>query len=553
MSHFKKFFLPVLLFTFLCFLFSTNAEAADFANPVLRTQTRGCEINNLRTERFSAEVNPDERQKLCRTIDKITVKLNSTRWSPALSGELKGIWEVFSFEPVVLRPMPKGASSRMLAMAEAFPSGVAGQSFEATVYVRPEKSDSDSFFQVLLHELRHVYDFYDTWKNQTRMNSIELERRAFLLMGKISQETPEKENFSGLPSFWKDSWANLPQSEIIARREAAVEKYLDDNKLYRNLEKSNQSLDFSFLKSGVAAAKQKEVQFTGASYKKDGERLPERPALPKTNGLIPQNIREVSFDLDKPKNTRDEKEILRVALSNEKKIYYGMSNFVYDQKLQLECWKKGKSLGTFAENNTIARTEKGNALFQSKASPLATNTLPPCISRYEELKTDFTETFWASPGLEKMPIRFAGFVEVEGKTLARYSVLQPDTQLYNQLANEYSAIRPFRVFVGTIYVSPEDGQIVKFWGTSFPEDTITSNNSRKIVGSYSVTALRQRLNINGGVWVTVHIGTVAVANVGENSRPFSYTVNFENYRQSTTGMRVLDDDETVSGLSGGSK
>lgn len=544
MSNSFKILFSLALFTITYFsIAALPTTAAGFANPVLKMPYAGCSLGNLKFDKFSSDVSVQDREKLCRTIDKIAYKLNSTNWSPALSAELKEIWGVFSFEPVALRPMPKGVSSRMLAMAEAFPSGKLGANFEASVYVRPDKSDSDAFFQVLLHELRHVYDFYDTWKNKSKLNSIELERRAFHLMGKIAQETPEKESFSGLPKFWKDSWAKLSPEEISSKRAAAVEKYLQDNKLYRNLDQTNQALDFSYLKN--TAQQQNEAQFSNTNYKKDGERLPDRPALPTTSSLIPQKIQELGFNLEKPKNPRDEKEILRVTLANEKKIYYGMSNFVYEQKLQLQCWKKGKSVGTFSENNTIARTEKGNALFQTAVSPLMTKT-PNCMSNYQDLKTDFTETFWASPALEKMPIRFVGFVEVDGKTLARYSVQKPDMNLYNRLAQEYSSIKPFRVFVGTIFVSPEDGQVVKFWGTSFPEDNVTSNKSQNIVGSYSVTALRQKLNLSGGVWVTVFIGTVAVANVGENSSPFSYTVNFENYRQSTTDMRIIDDEAIVA-------
>jgi hypothetical protein len=202
-------------------------------------------------------------------------------------------------------------------------------------------------------------------------------------------------------------------------------------------------------------------------------------------------------------------------------------------------------MGSFSENNTVARSVAGNALLQpvSFQTPVSNSPNSPCTLDNQSLKTDFTETFWASPALEKMPIRFAGFVEIDGQILARYTVLQPGEKLFNELANQYSSIKPFRVFVGTIFVSPTDGQIVKFWGTSFPEDTVTGNSgNEKVWGSYSVTALRQKLNIDKGLWVTVHIGTVAVANIKGSSRPFSYTVNFENYRQSKTDVRVLDDE-----------
>jgi hypothetical protein len=365
-------------------------------------------------------------------------------------------------------------------------------------------------------------------------------------MSKMTEET--REGVAGVPKFWKNSWQNLPEAEVSFKRKEAIEKYLRGSKYYRQMAENQkvQALDFSRFKGAIksdstATAAASTTGNGGAQ--KDPTRLPALPAPPATIAVLPQKVQELSFNLEKPKNTRDEKEILRVALSNEKKLYYGMNNFVYDQKLEFQCWKKGKVAASVLENNTIARADNGSALFHTAAfQPALSPSSAPCTLDSQNLKTDFTETFWVSPALEKMPIRFAGFVETDGKTLARYTVLQPDERLFNQLANEYKFIKPFRVFVGTIFVSPEDGQIVKFWGTSFPEDTVTGSNSKKVWGSYSVTALRQKLDIDRGLWVTVYVGTVAVANVSKSPRPFSYTVKFENYRQSTTDIRILDDD-----------
>lgn len=535
MSNFVK----ILSSVFLLAMLYCPAFASNFANPVLKSTGAGCEsADNLRAERFAADLSEKERVKFCRAIEKITNKLNATAWSPALAAELDGVWQVFSTEAITLRSMPKGTSSRLTAMAQAFPDGGSANKFAASVFLRPKKSDDAAFFQILLHELRHVFDFYRTWKSKTSLNSIEIEQRGFLLMSKISEETPEKERLSGVPKIWKESWRAKPAAEIAAKREAAIDKYLRGSKFYRSYaqDAAKQSLDFSYLKTYAGAN-----QFGGGSYgKRDGERLPNRLSLPEINAMLPQNLREATFNLEKPKNARDPKEILRVAVANEKKLYYGMSNFVYDQKLAFQCWQKGKVAASFLENNTVARTENGSALLKpTAAQPLANASR--CTLDSRSLKTDFTETFWASPALDKMPVNFVGFVQVDGKTLARYTVLQPDAKLFEKLTAEYANIKPFRVFVGTIYVSPEDGQIVRFWGTSFPEEQVTGSNSQKVWGSYSVTALRQKLDIDGGLWVTVYVGTAAMANVGGNSRPFSYTVKFENYRQSTSDVKILDE------------
>ena len=559
------FFVPrLLIFTFLVFSiftictsaqfvrsFTTNGAAAatirpaaaGFTNPLTKTPGAGCAADNLRAARFVSEFGLDERVNLCRAFDKITNKLNQTAWSPALSAELKSVWQVFSNEPVTLRPMPPRTSSRTLAMAEPFPANSSGANFTAAVYLRSEKSDDESFFCILLHELRHVFDFYETWKNKTWLSSVEIERRAYSLMGKLTRETPERESFSGVPKFWKESWRKHSEAKISAKREAAIQKYLRGKKQYRDLaqDPARRTLDYSYLKTAAKSDNRK----SGGEYdKKEGERMPFHNALPQTASVLSQNIKESGFNLEKPKNPHDEKEILRVALSNEKKLYYGMSNFVYDQKLAFQCLKEGRVSASFAENTTVTRTDDGNALFKLTAAP----AVLPCVLNYPDLKTDFTNTFWASPALEKMPIYFSGFNQVEGATLAVYTVLQPNAKLFAELADEYPQIKPFRVIVGTIYVSPADGQIVRFAGTSFPEENVTGDYARKVRCTYWVKAVRQKLNIEDGLWVTVHVGSVAVANVQGKIRPFNYTVKFENYRQSETGVKIFDDEVVAENI-----
>jgi hypothetical protein len=283
----------------------------------------------------------------------------------------------------------------------------------------------------------------------------------------------------------------------------------------------------------------------GGYDRKEGEQMPVHNALPPTVSVLPQKVRETRFNLEKPKNSRDSKEILRVALSNEKKLYYGMSNFVYDQKLAFQCLKEGRVSASYSQNSIVTRTDDGNALFKLAAAPAAL----PCVLNYAALQTDFTNTFWASPALDKMPIYFSGFNEIEGKILAVYTVTQPNERLFAELANEYLQIKPFRVIVGTIYVSPEDGQIVRFAGTSYPEENVTGAYAKKVRCTYWVKAVRQKINIEDGLWVTVHVGSVAMASVQGKILPFNYTVKFENYRQSETDVKVLDDDAIAENIS----
>ena len=113
-----------------------------------------------------------------------------------------------------------------------------------------------------------------------------------------------------------------------------------------------------------------------------------------------------------------------------------------------------------------------------------------------------------------------------------------------QRAAQHANVKNFRVFIGTIFVSIEDSQIIKFWGTSFPEAEQTNFKSARVFGSYSATAIREKLA--SGIWVTTLLNTVAVTDEKEKIKPFSYVVKYQNYRQGTTDVTILDDVETAS-------
>jgi hypothetical protein len=194
----------------------------------------------------------------------------------------------------------------------------------------------------------------------------------------------------------------------------------------------------------------------------------------------------------------------------------------------------------------IARTNHGEALYQGqqvKTSAKPTN-LPKCVTNMESIKTDVTETFWAAPYLDQMPIKFEFFTELEGIPVARYTVLQPSQQKFNEIAAQYPNIKPFKAFVGTIFVSIADAQIIKFWGTSFPEATNNDSNKARTYASYNATAVRQKLA--SGIWVTTLLNTVAVTNDKNKMKPFSYVVKYQNYRQGESDVKILDDDQIAS-------
>ena len=488
---------------------------------------------------FAESQSRAQRLEFCEALQAVSAKLNGN-WSPELRAEINQVWQVFMSQNIKIRPMKEGVSGRIVAAAEAFTERNKG--FNASLYLRPEKFRDKSFFLVFMHELRHVYDYHALWISKSRIAEAELEKRGFRIMSKLYQETPNKDRFFRLPTFWDNDWKNLSANEIARKREDKIENWMRGNEFYKDLLKNPEQRAVGFsndvaVKNAIYNPIEDELD-----RENKGEALPTKLEIRNSNYEIPQNVKELSFTAAKAQNPKNQDELLKAALENEKNLYRKMDNFVYDQNLKLQCFKKQQVEENYELNRLIARTNNGEALFQGQTHqtlPKSSN-LPKCIQNMESIKTDVTETFWAAPYLDQMPIKFEFFTELDGIPVARYTVLQPSQQKFNEIASQYPKIKPFKTFVGTIFISVADAQIIKFWGTSFPEATNNDSNKARTYASYNATAVRQKLA--SGIWVTTLLNTVAVTNDKNKMKPFSYVVKYQNYRQGESDVKILDDD-----------
>lgn len=226
--------LLTIVWGLLCLQVSAT-ENQSYENPVLISQERSCEIENIDAMRFENGF-PDLRKvEVCIALNEIGKRLQETRWSPNLRNELIEIWWVFRSQRVLFSAMPEDKPRQMLALAEALPAAMSDGSFAAAVYLKKGVSRKDWFYHILLHELRHVYDFYVGWETGERLPPIEFERRAFHLMSQIDEETPKHMRHSKVPQLWKDKWKSLERSQLEYKREKAIEKYLSKTMFYRDL------------------------------------------------------------------------------------------------------------------------------------------------------------------------------------------------------------------------------------------------------------------------------------------------------------------------------
>lgn len=516
-----------------------TGNPAAFPNPLVSDAGKACFPQNLNAARFDKRISPHQQILFCQTVQEISLKLDKENWSPILKSEIRQIWRVFFFENVKIRPLGKDASPNTQAMSEAFNEEMRGGNFNANLYFRPERVKDKSFFPIFMHELRHIFDMYLLWKNKTDMTEAEMEKRAFRLVGKINQELNETNSFFGTPTFWKTNWKNLSAGEIERKRDEEIDKVMRGSGAYKHLLQNPEKYIIGYSSKSFVS---ENAANDPLAVENNGEKLPHRLNIRQTKNEVPQQIKDISFRMEKNTNSKNADQLLRAALINEKNLSRKMDNFVYDQNLQLQCWKKQRVTENYELKRSIARTQNGEALFENEsvASTASKSTVSPsCVADLEMIKADATDTFWAAPYLDKMSVKFDYFTSVDGIPVARYTVYEPTRQKFDQIAAQHAHVKNFRVFVGTIFVSVEDAQIIKFWGTSFPESDRTNFKSASVFGNYSATAIREKLA--SGIWVTTLLNTVAVTHEKDRIKPFSYVVKYQNYRQAATDVSIFDD------------
>jgi len=560
--------------------FVKNRRVANFVNPTISSFEDGCDPANLRIERFAYGISQAQRVQFCEAFQKISNELNSTDWSPKLRGELEKIWSVFINENVKIRPMKRGVSKRIVLAAEPFTHGGSNFGFNASIYIRPKYINANSFFLLAMHELRHVYDFHELWMTSASLPEAEMEKRGFRIMGRIAKETPKKEKLKRLPKVWKDSWRKYEDRKVASKMESTIEKFMRKSRFYKQRLRNPNRYMVSFVNRRRAFENSQQAgivtkpstpagnrvagntkgqtvgwdldmpprlvrrkpknrntelakeNITAFSSKNQAGRLPDpiKIAPPKK-----QNEANKYLDSKSPKKAVGKmtpKALLTAAFENEKALYYKFDKFSYDQSLQLQCWKKRKVTESFKRSRSVTRSSNGTPFFHDEKISNVTlkgrADFPSCLIDFVAIDSDATETFWSAAYLDEMPTKFAYFTKLNGINVARYTVYKPAMEKFKQIAAKYPNIKPFRVFVGTIFVSVEDGQIVKFWGSSFPQSDTTGTDSGKNLANYNTTAVRQKLA--NGVWVTTTVSTVAVSTKHGKAKPFSYLVNFNNYR-----------------------
>ncbi len=574
-------------------LSSLSASAIKFSNPTLKGFENGCVLSNLDRERFAGEIPADQRILFCNAFQMVSDELNSTNWSPELRDELQKIWQVFLNENVKIRPMRKGIPRQIALAAEPFTRGgghdfsasvyIRPQYADQKVFfllamhelrhiydfytlwetgsALPEAELEKRGFRIMGRIARETDErekfrrlpkvWNDSWARyeQTKIDSnmeqtIEkFMKRSSFYKARLQQPSRYVISFQGRRNVRDQSqMASVNKQRSTAKKGAALENLKNQKpavannwrefeappKLVRREPKPEAISMDSVAVSPNAISKpidSKKIDLSGSLPKPIETKLSQK-------GLEPVSIK-ASFETAKAKDPKSSENLLSAALSNEKLLYYKMNEFKYDEDFELQCWKKQKVTDRYSRKRTVSRTSEGKAFFEneniSKLFRKANAAMPDCILNLDAVSADASETFWSASYLEDMPVKFDYFTTLNGEEVARYTVYKPAQPVFDAIARKYPHISNFRVFVGTIFVSVKESQIIKFWGSTFPDEATTGNKSQKTLANYNSTAIRKRLE--SGIWVTTEVNTVAVAEKKGKMKPFRYAVKYDNYRK----------------------
>lgn len=216
--------------------FSGRVMAAEFVNPLMIESRNGCSGTNIDDSRFTSKVGATRRVAICEAMNDVAERLRNGNWTRQLDEELTEVWRILRETKVVFDEMPADMPGGVVALARSFPDDVDGDSFVASVGLKSGIEEKKWFYHVVLHELRHVYDFHEIWRVGKNLPQFEIERRAFHMMSVFDQQTPRESRFSKVPQLWHDDWLKLPANELEFRRETAIAKFLKKSLFYRDLE-----------------------------------------------------------------------------------------------------------------------------------------------------------------------------------------------------------------------------------------------------------------------------------------------------------------------------
>lgn len=229
-----KIYLSLLLFALSFGVFTETSAAAsvdeyNFPNPLIFEQADGCLSTNLRPDRFSPELRVETRLSICRAIDQTSVRLNGRDWSNRLKEELTGVWKLFCENKFVLGQLSPDKASDTIALTEIAAAGRAGGEFPVSIFIKKGITEKRWFYQTLIHELRHAFDYYQIRQTGENIPQIELERRALYLLSMLDQETPKNERYSKIKLLWREKWSKLEEGLLEYKRNEAIANFLKNS------------------------------------------------------------------------------------------------------------------------------------------------------------------------------------------------------------------------------------------------------------------------------------------------------------------------------------
>lgn len=217
-----------------------NPFVKVFTNPTKLDQTAKCSPENLDAARFSNKFADKDKIKVCEGMELFInhSRLAANNAALAVSDQMRDVWETFVETKTRFMPLPKEQENAMFAAASAFPSG---DLYRAAVYVSAQKADSELFFYIFWHELKHVYDIKQTWEKHGRIPNYNLEFNGFYFASELAEAYRPKEWDARQSGFWRDEWKNLSADQKRTLRTKAIDDFMNSSPVYADTRDHNQA------------------------------------------------------------------------------------------------------------------------------------------------------------------------------------------------------------------------------------------------------------------------------------------------------------------------
>lgn len=527
---------------FLMLPLSTAFAAPKFTNPF---STDFCK--SYAPALFAGEWADAEKSKFCANINALATELNGlpdsankSRILAAWNAWFDGKGQIGKMSYFEKQEIKQSVSGKVLGTTTFY----VADHLQAKVWIKDSLLGDRKGQAVFLHETQHFADGLQAYSNRSTISSYELERRGHEIESLYAEIAVNPVSFFMRPSFWEDSWRKLPASVREEKRQKVIYDWLAKSPFYPNSRPMNhQMFNFDVLSGGGVLQTNVALNNHGkTTYFLDGRPLVEDVVLEKTkwdgvitwdamtNPLKAKSSAQPAFEVVKAADASDPQGLWQAAVQNEGKLYREMADYLYQQKVFIQCVnKEEKPIAEYVRVSQMNRKQDGSVYEKIMQFPEEM----PCVRIEAADLFDYTTLYWVIPNLAGRDAHFTAWDTIDGIEAAKFNIAQLSVNDTKDIGKRTDN----RYFYGDVWVGKADGQIIRLNGHTKPDD-----------GMHKYPHLRaDRKRTLAGIWLPFQVGgREDITGASGYVWRVNLLVQYENYLRFESDVKILDEEEIAS-------